>query len=155
MLSRREFLEVAVATAALTGLSGRLASLAARQALSQEDLLRFSPVGQVTLLHMADTHAQLLPSYVREPSTNIGAGDMRGVPPRLADKAFLDAFGIAPGSAEAYCLTSADFDALARTYGRVGGFDRLATLIKAIRGERGEDRVLLLDGGDTLQGSYT
>ncbi|MEZ5907873.1 MAG: thiosulfohydrolase SoxB [Hyphomicrobiaceae bacterium] len=154
-LSRRDFLEVALASAALTGLSGRLGAAAAKQAIKQEDLLRFTPKGQVTILHMADCHAQLKPLYFREPSINLGVGSAAGLPPHISDKDFLKAFAIKPGSLDAYALTSTDFATLAKEYGRVGGMDRMATLIKAIRAERGADRTLLLDGGDTLHGSYT
>jgi S-sulfosulfanyl-L-cysteine sulfohydrolase len=155
MLSRRDFLQVASAAVALSGGGGRLAAQAARQAVTQDDLLRFTPKGQVTLLHMADCHAQLMPLYFREPSVNIGAGEAKGLPPHLTGDEFLRAFNVPPGSGAAYALSSKDFETLARTYGRVGGMDRMATLINAIRSERGAERTLLLDGGDTLQGSYT
>ena len=154
MLSRRDFLQVAAATASLsTGPMG-LARAAATQSLSQDDLLSFDALGQVTLLHLTDLHAQLVPLYFREPSVNLGVGEVAGLPPHLTGPDFLERFGIARSSPEAYALTSEDFVALARTYGRVGGLDRIATLVKAIRAERPE-RTLLLDGGDTWQGSYT
>lgn len=153
MLSRRDFVQVAAATAVLTGAPGRLARAAARQALTEADLLRFDSRGQVTLLHVADLHAQLRPIYFREPSLNIGVGDERDRAPHLTGRDFLARFGIAAGSPEAYALTSDDFVALARAYGKLGGLDRLATLVRAIRAER-PGRTLLLDGGDTWQGSY-
>lgn len=155
MISRRDFLQVAAAVAAVTGLGGRVGRAAAQGAIRQEDLLRFVPKGQLTLLHMADCHAQLKPVYFREPSINLGVGQARGQLPHLVGQDFLSSFGISASSIEAYMLTSADFEALAKTYGRVGGMDRVATIINAIRAERGSERVLLLDGGDTLQGSYT
>jgi len=155
MISRREFLQVAAATAAVTGLGPRLGRAAAQGAIRQDDLLRFAPKGQLTLLHMADCHAQLKPLYHREPSLNLGVGDARGQLPHLVGADLLARFGIPPTSLEAYMLTAAGYEALARTYGRVGGMDRLATLVNAIRATRGADRVLLLDGGDALQGSYT
>jgi sulfur-oxidizing protein SoxB len=96
----------------------------------------------------------LKPVWFREPSVNLGVGDFKGLPPHVTGKAFLEMFSIAPGSAEAYALTSEDFAALAGTYGRMGGIDRIATLIKAVRAAR-PDQTLLLDGGDTWQGSYT
>ena len=154
MITRREFLEVAVAVAALRGEHG-LARAAAQQAIRQEDLLRFMPKGQLTLLHMADSHAQLKPLYYREPDVNLGVGDAKGKIPHLTGQDYLNAFAIPARSLEAYMLTAADFEALAQTYGRVGGMDRIATLVAAIRAERGEERVLFLDGGDALQGSYT
>ena len=155
MITRRSFLQVAAATAAVTGLGGRLGRVAAQQAIRQEQLLRFTAKGQLTILHMADTHAQLKPLFYREPSLNIGVGDARGRLPHITGSDLLAALGIQERSPDAYMLSSQDYEALAKTYGRVGGMDRLATLIEAIRAERGPDRVLLLDGGDALQGSYT
>lgn len=155
MISRRDFLQVAAAVATVTGLAGRVGRAAAQGAIRQEDLLRFAPKGQLTLLHLADCHAQLKPVYFREPSINLGVGQARGQLPHLVGQDFLSSFGISASSLDAYMLTSADFEALAKTYGRVGGMDRVATVINAIRAERGSERVLLLDGGDTLQGSYT
>ena len=148
-------MQVAAAAAAVSGLGGGFGRAAARGAISQDDLLRFSPKGQLTILHMADSHAQLKPIYFREPSINLGVGQARGALPHLVGQDFLSSFGISAASLDAYMLTSADFEALAKTYGRVGGMDRVATIVKAIRAERGNDRVLLLDGGDSLQGSFT
>ena len=155
MISRREFLQVASAIAALTASGGSFTRAVAQQKLTQADLLRFTPKGQVTILHMTDCHAQLVPVYYREPTDNLGVGEVRGLPPHITGTTFLDTFGIKPDSHQAYALTDQNFVALAKTYGRVGGMDRMATLIKAIRTERGPDRTLLLDGGDTLLGSYT
>jgi sulfur-oxidizing protein SoxB len=155
MISRRDFLQTAALVAASTGFAGRLSHVAAQQAVRQEDLLAFAPKGQLTILHMADSHAQLKPLYFREPSINIGVGEARGQLPHLTDRELLAKFDIPAGSHQAYMLSSADFEGLARTYGRVGGMDRVATVVKAVRAERGTERVLLLDGGDTLQGSYT
>ncbi|KAB2850678.1 MAG: thiosulfohydrolase SoxB [Hyphomicrobiaceae bacterium] len=154
-LSRREFLEVAAAAAVLLGGEGRLRQAAARQSLTEADLLKFEDKGQVTILHFTDCHAQLVPHYFREPSVNLGVGEARGLPPHLTGKDLLTHFGIEPGTALAYALSSEDFSALARTYGKIGGFDRIARLIKAIRERRGADKVLLLEGGDAFQGSYT
>jgi sulfur-oxidizing protein SoxB len=155
MLTRRDFLQVAAATAAVTGLGGRLGRAAAQQAIDQAQLLQFAPKGQLTILHLADCHAQLNPLYYREPSLNLGVGEAKGRLPHITGSELLDALSIVERSPNAYMLSSHDYEALAKTYGRVGGMDRLATLIKAIRAERGPERVLLLDGGDALQGSYT
>jgi sulfur-oxidizing protein SoxB len=125
----------------------------AQQKLTQDELLKFDALGNVTLLHVADIHGQLLPVYFREPSVNLGVGEAKGQPPHITSKDFLTRFGIAERSAAAYALTSDDFEALAKSYGRIGGLDRLATVVKRVRSERGNDRVLLLDGGDTWQGS--
>jgi len=155
MISRREALQVAAAAAAITAANGlgSLARAAARQRLTQAELLKFDSLGNITLLHMADVHGQLVPVYFREPSTNLGVGEARGQPPHLTGKEFLGRFGLAARSAAAYALTADDFQALAKTYGRIGGLDRAATVIKTVRAERGTDRVLFLDGGDTWQGS--
>jgi len=147
-VNRREFLEL-LAAAAAAGLA-----LDARQALAQgsADALYHVPrFGNVSLLHITDTHAQLLPIYFREPSANIGVGDAAGKPPHLVAEHLLKAFGIKPGSAEAYAFTSLDFERAARIYGKAGGFAHLATLVKRVRADR--PGALLLDGGDTWQGS--
>jgi S-sulfosulfanyl-L-cysteine sulfohydrolase len=150
-LGRRELLQVATATAALAATDRALAQ---GRSPTQDDLLRFKPVGQLTILNFTDLHAQLVPLYFREPSVNIGVGEDKGLPPHMVGEKMLADFKVGRGSAEAYALASTDFEALAKTYGRIGGLDRLTTLIKAIRAERA-GKVLLLDGGDTWQGSYT
>ena len=154
MLTRRDFVQVTAATAALLGAGVPLTRAAARQAITQEELLRFDALGQVTLLHFTDIHAQLMPVYFREPAVNIGVGADAGLPPHLTGDAFLNAFHIPPGTSSAYALTMENFSALAHEYGRLGGLDRMATLIDAIRAER-PGKTLLLDGGDSWQGSYT
>jgi sulfur-oxidizing protein SoxB len=151
VLSRREFLQVTAATAALIP-NVSLRALA-QQRLTQAELLAFEPLGNVTLLHVTDVHGQLVPVHFREPSSNLGVGDAKGQPPHITAKDYLTRFGIAEKSASAYALTSEDFAALAQSYGRIGGLDRMATAVKATRAQRGDDRVLLLDGGDTWQGS--
>jgi sulfur-oxidizing protein SoxB len=155
MISRREFLQATAAASALYGASGigNWARLAAQQRLTQGDLLAFEPLGNVTLIHITDVHAQLKPIWFREPEINLGVGAAAGLPPHITGTALLDAYGIAPGSPHAYALTHEDFAALAQSYGRMGGLDRVATVVKAIRAERPE--AILLDGGDTWQGSLT
>ena len=157
MISRREFLQATSAASALligSGL-GDLGRVAAQQRLSQADITRFDPLGTVTILHVTDIHAQLMPLHFREPSINLGVGEAKGKPPHVTDAEFREHFKIATGSPDAFALTSDDFVALARNYGRMGGMDRIAALIGAVRAERGQDKVLLLDGGDTWQGSWT
>ncbi len=157
MISRREFLQATSAASALlvgSGL-GDLGRVAAQQRLSQADITRFDPLGTVTILHVTDIHAQLMPLHFREPSINLGAGEAKGLPPHISDAEFRKYFKIETGSADAFALTSDDFVSLARNYGRMGGMDRIAALIGAVRAERGADKVLLLDGGDTWQGSWT
>ncbi|MCO5160685.1 MAG: thiosulfohydrolase SoxB [Mesorhizobium sp.] len=156
--TRRDFLQFAVNAGAVFGAAGLLGSPSralAQQKLTQEDLLRFDSKGQITLLHFTDVHAQLKPVYFRPPDTNIGVGAFAGIPPHLVGEEFLKTFGIERGSPYAYAHTFLDYVDLAKAYGRLGGLDRTATLVKAIRAERGEDKVLFLDGGDTWQGSYT
>jgi len=152
MITRREILQVGATTAALAAGGGGFTRAMAQQRLSEAELLKFDALGNVTLLHVADIHGQLMPVYFREPSINLGVGAARGQPPHLTGADFLKRFGLPAKSAAAYALTSEDFSALAKTYGRIGGLDRLATVIKRVRAERG-DKVLLLDGGDTWQGS--
>ena len=155
MISRRDFLQVSMAASALYGASGfgNWGRVAAQQRLSQDDLLNFDTFGNVTLIHVTDIHAQMKPIYFREPEINLGVGGARGQMPHITGADFRRAYGIADGSPSHYALTYNDFSALAGTYGRVGGLDRVATVINAIRADRPD--ALLLDGGDTWHGSYT
>jgi sulfur-oxidizing protein SoxB len=158
MFTRRDFLQYTINAGAALGVAGYGANITralAQQKLTQDDLLKFDSKGQITLLHFTDVHAQLKPVYFRPPDTNIGVGDYAGIPPHLVGEEFLTHFGIEKGSPLAYAHTMVDYEELARAYGRLGGLDRTATLVKAIRAERGDDKVLFLDGGDTWQGSYT
>jgi len=152
MTTRREFLEIAAATAAI--MPGGWSRAFAQQQLRQADLLSFEALGNVTLVHIADLHAQLVPVYFREAAVNIGVGEAKGQAPHLTGAALLDRYGIAPASPAAYALSADDFTALAKAYGRMGGLDRMATVLNAVRAERG-DKVAFLDGGDTWQNSYT
>ncbi|OYX76674.1 MAG: thiosulfohydrolase SoxB, partial [Bradyrhizobium sp. 35-63-5] len=152
MITRREMLQVSAATAALAVGSGGLTRAFAQQKLTQDDLTRFDSLGNVTLLHITDIHGQLMPVYFREPTVNLGVGGNKGLPPHITGTDFLKHFGIKPKSAAAYAMTDQDFTALAGSYGRIGGLDRLATVVAQVRAER-DGKVLLLDGGDTWQGS--
>ncbi len=155
MISRRDFLQTGMAASALFGASGfgTWSRLAAQQALTQDQLLQFDTFGNVSLIHVTDIHAQLKPIYFREPSINIGVGDNRGQVPHITGADFRKLYGIDDGSPSHYALSSGDFEALAKAYGRVGGLDRVATVINQIRADRPD--ALLLDGGDTWHGSYT
>ncbi|MBB3993839.1 sulfur-oxidizing protein SoxB [Sulfitobacter undariae] len=155
MISRRDFLQTSMAAAALYGSSGfgNWGRLAAQQALTQDKLLEFDTFGNVSLIHITDIHAQLKPIYFREPSVNIGVGGNKGAVPHITGADFRKLYGINDGSPSAYALTHDDFSALAQGYGRVGGLDRVATVINSIRADRPD--ALLLDGGDTWHGSYT
>lgn len=155
MINRREFLMASVALTAIAGGAGGWTRAAAQQSLSQDALLDMDSTGSLTLIHITDIHAQLMPVYFREPSINLGVGEATGLPPHVTGADFLKLYNIEPGTPHAYALTSEDFVSLAKTYGKMGGLDRVATIVKHIRAERGDDNVLLLDGGDTWQGSYT
>jgi sulfur-oxidizing protein SoxB len=154
-LSRREFLQMlAAASAAGMGLSACDSKPKTGAGPSSGNLYEVPPFGNVTLLHFTDCHAQLLPIYFREPNINIGVGEAKGKPPHLVGEALLKAFNIAPGSIEAHAFTHLNFSEAARQYGKVGGFAHLATLVKNLRNQR-PGRTLLMDGGDTWQGSAT
>ncbi|MEP4981870.1 thiosulfohydrolase SoxB [Ascidiaceihabitans sp.] len=155
MISRRDFLQTSMATAALYGASGfgNWSRLAAQQSLTQDKLLEFDTFGNVSLIHITDIHAQLVPHYFREPSVNIGVGSNKGAVPHVTGVDFRKLYGIDDGSHSAYALTYNDFSSLAKGYGNIGGMDRVSTVINAIRADRPD--ALLLDGGDTWHGSYT
>ena len=155
MISRRDFLQVGMAASALYGASGfgQWARLAAQQKLTQDQLLQFDTFGNVSLIHVTDIHAQLKPIYFREPSVNLGVGGNKGEVPHVTGADFRKLYGIDDGSPSHYALSSGDFSALAQEYGRVGGLDRVATVINSIRADRPD--AILLDGGDTWHGSYT
>jgi sulfur-oxidizing protein SoxB len=146
-IRRRDLLKFASAAALCGGLPriGRAADSS-----SVYDLGRF---GNARILHMTDTHAQLLPVYFREPSVNLGIGAMQGRPPHLVGRAFLDRFEIKPDSANAYAFTCLDFEKSAARFGKLGGFAHLKTLIDRLRSDVGDGNALLLDGGDLWQGS--
>ncbi len=148
-LSRREFTRI-LALAAAAGLPLGARSSAAQAAHQLYNVPRF---GNVSLLHFTDCHAQLLPIYFREPSVNLGFGAALGKAPHLVGAQLLKAFGIKPTTAQAHAFTSLDFEHAARLYGKVGGFAHLSTLVKQLRDSR--PGALLLDGGDTWQGSAT
>ena len=155
MISRRDFLTAASSTAALLGGgAGQLGSVAAQGKLTLDDLLRFEPVGNVTLVHLTDLHGQLMPLHFREPSINIGVGEAKGLVPHITGEQLLNAYKVPARSALAHALTFSDYEALATVYGRMGGLDRIATIVKAIRAERA-GKTLLLDGGDTWTNSWT
>ncbi len=147
-LSRREFASVMAAAMAAGFPVGREASAAQASAL-----YNVPRTGNVHLLHMTDCHAQLLPLYFREPSVNLGVGSMQGQWPHLVGERLLKAAQIKAGSPQAYAFTHLDFERAARQYGKVGGFAHLATLVKQLKASR--PGALLLDGGDTWQGSGT
>ena len=150
-LSKREFLQL-IGAASVAGMAlGRHAQADAATAV--EKLYEAPRFGQVSFLHMTDCHAQLKPIHFREPSINLGLGSMRGQLPHLVGEHLLKVAGVPPGTAQAHALTYLDFEQAAQRYGRVGGFAHLATLVKRLKASR--PGALLLDGGDTWQGSGT
>ena len=150
-LGKREFFQVLGAGAAAGMGLGRWADAdAATASVGLYDMPRF---GNVSFLHMTDCHAQLKPIHFREPSVNLGLGSMEGKLPHLVGEQLLKAVNLRPGTAEAHALTHLNFEQAARRYGKVGGFAHLATLVKRLRASR--PGALLLDGGDTWQGSAT
>ncbi|MBT3012193.1 MAG: thiosulfohydrolase SoxB [Candidatus Thiodiazotropha sp. (ex Lucina aurantia)] len=150
-ISRREFLRLM----GLAGAAGMMPSSVFAAKKLPADLYEVPKFGNLSLLHITDTHAQLNPIYFREPNVNLGIGYAFNKAPHLVGKRLLDHFGVAPGSIEAHAFSYLDFDAAAGKYGKVGGFAHLKTLIQRIRDDRGPGNSLLLDGGDTWQGSGT
>ena len=150
-ISRREFMSLM----GLAGAAGMLPASAFAAKRQPGDLYEVPKFGNVTLLHITDTHAQLNPIWFREPNVNLGLGAALGQAPHLVGQAFLKHFKVKPGGIDAHALTFLDFDQGARQFGAVGGFAHLKTLVDRLRGERGDGNSLLLDGGDTWQGSGT
>jgi len=145
-LDRRNFLRW-LSVAAASGITPR-AALAA-----DDDLYDVGRFGNVRILHLTDSHAQLQPVYFREPSVNLGVGDMRGKPPHIVGGAFLEYFNVVPGGRAAHAFTFLDYQDAAHRYGRMGGFAHLKTLIDRLRTDAGPGNALLLDGGDIWQGT--
>jgi len=150
-ISRREFVKLL----GLAGAAGMLPPSVFAAAKQPSDLYEVPKFGNLTLLHITDTHAQLNPIYFREPNVNIGLGAAFGQAPHIVGDAFLKHFGVKPGSIEAHAFTFLNFDEAAHKFGMVGGFAHLRSLVKRMRAERRDGNSLLLDGGDTWQGSGT
>ncbi|MGF1642700.1 MAG: thiosulfohydrolase SoxB [Thiotrichales bacterium] len=160
-LSRREFFQMLTA-ASVAGFNLTGCDIAVDQAVAATDPkgaknpsnpYEIPAFGNVSFMHYTDCHAQLLPIYFREPNINIGIGGMKGNPPHIVGEAFLKHYGVQPGTLEAHAFTYLDFADAAKKYGKVGGFAHLSTLVKQVRAQR--PGALLLDGGDTWQGSGT
>ncbi|MCW5591347.1 MAG: thiosulfohydrolase SoxB [Burkholderiales bacterium] len=149
-MDRREFFNV-LAIAAAAGLP--ISSRGALSGNSGDKLYDLPAFGNVSLLHMTDCHAQLMPIYFREPNVNLGVAGAAGKAPHLVGEHLLKAYGVRKGSEQAHAFTYLDFAQAAKTYGKVGGFAHLATLVKRLKASR--PGALLLDGGDTWQGSAT
>ena len=149
-ISRREFTRLM----AMAGVAGLLPGQAFGSS-KQSEMYDIPSWGDVRLLHMTDCHAQLLPIYFREPNVNLGFYGALGKAPHLVGNALLKKFGIAENSAAAHAFTYLDFENSAKSFGKVGGFSHLKTLVDQLRGSYGKDKTLLMDGGDTWQGSGT
>ncbi|MCK5325803.1 MAG: thiosulfohydrolase SoxB, partial [Woeseiaceae bacterium] len=150
-MDRREFLRLL----AIAGVAADSAACAMRGPGNAPDLYAAKPFGQARLMHFTDCHAQLLPVHFREPNVNLGFGDALNRPPHLVGDALLDYAGIRPGSEFAHAISHLNFTEAAEKYGKVGGFAHLQTLVNRLRQESGRGNSLLLDGGDTWQGSAT
>jgi len=148
-INRRQFIQL-MAIAGAAGLQPK-----SLFAAPSKDIYEIPTFGQVRLLHITDCHAQLLPIYYREPHINLGLGERQGCVPHLVGHHLTKHFGIKPNTLEAYALTHLNYIEAAHQYGKVGGFAHLATLIKRLRDSYGREKTLLLDGGDTWQGSGT
>ena len=148
-MNRREFVQL-MTTAAAAGFT-----LPAAQASSSTDLYQVEKFGNVRLMHITDVHAQLQPIYFREPNVNMGIGAAHGKAPHVVGQSLLKKYGIPPDPQLLHAYTYLDFAQLADKYGKVGGFAHIATLVQRLRSEYGSDKTLLMDGGDTWQGSGT
>jgi S-sulfosulfanyl-L-cysteine sulfohydrolase len=147
-MNRREFLQMLAVAAASGMLLDSEAALA-----GDADFYKLPRFGNVSLMHMTDCHAQLMPIYFREPNVNVGIGSAAGKVPHIVGEKLLEFYGIKPGTREAHAFTYLDYVQACKTYGKVGGFAHLKTLVDKVRGSRPGS--LLLDGGDTWQGSAT
>ncbi|WP_066273242.1 thiosulfohydrolase SoxB [Hydrogenophaga palleronii] len=150
--SRREFMQV-LAVASATGMALNHRDVLAAAPGAGEKLYEVPTFGNVSFLHFTDCHAQLQPIYFREPNVNLGVADAVGRPPHIVGEQLLKHFNIQPGTASAHAFSYLNFSQAAKTYGKVGGFAHLATLVKQLKASR--PHALLLDGGDTWQGSAT
>ncbi|MBA1446161.1 MAG: thiosulfohydrolase SoxB [Chromatiales bacterium] len=150
-ISRREFLHLM----GLAGAAGMMPGSIFAATRQPADLYEVPKFGNVSLLHFTDTHAQLNPIYFREPNVNLGLGYAFNKAPHLVGDKLLNHFGIAPNGIESHAFSYLNFNAASAKYGKIGGFAHLRTLVDRIRAERGSGNTLLMDGGDTWQGSGT
>ncbi len=150
-MTRREFAQML----GIAGVAGMLPLRGLAASKQPADLYEVPSFGNVRLLHMTDCHAQLLPIYFREPNVNLGVAGAAGKAPHLVGDKLLQHFGLASGSIEAHAFTYLHYADAAQQYGKVGGFAHLKTLADRLRDSFGREKTLLLDGGDTWQGSGT
>jgi len=152
-LGRREFIYMMAALGASPIYANSHMRLSPNGSI--KDYYKLKPFGNARILHMTDTHAQLMPVYFREPSVNIGLFGNKNIPPHVVGKHFLDYYHIKNNDRLTYAFSCVDFEKNAKTIGRVGGFSHLKTIVDSLRGEFGKNKTLFLDGGDTWQGSWT
>ena len=150
-MNRREFIQLL----SIASVAGMLPGSVFSQQRSLKQMYDLPMFGSTRLLHFTDCHAQLLPVYFREPHINIGIGAAKGKPPHIVGQALLDHFNLSNQGALAHALTYLNYEQAAEEYGKVGGFAYLATIVNQLRAVAGEQNCLLLDGGDTWQGSGT
>ncbi|MDM5264171.1 thiosulfohydrolase SoxB [Sulfurovum sp. XTW-4] len=157
-IDRRDFLQIA-ATLGLLGATGGTNLFAGEagkeriKKLSFSDIVDFKAKGKATILHICDLHAHLKPLYWREPSTLISAKNLVGTPGFICGESFQKYYGIQPGSLDAYFDTHNDFTELAKKFGKMGGIAHMKPIIDHVKKERGEENVILVDSGDTWQGT--
>ncbi len=154
-LGRREFMYLMAALGSMPIYANSHMRLSPNGKGKMEDYYKLQPFGNARILHMTDSHAQLLPVYFREPSVNIGLHGNKNVPPHIVGKYFLDYYGIKNNDRLTYAFTCVDFEKHAQAMGRMGGFAHIKTIVDFLRNDFGKEKTLLLDGGDTWQGSWT
>jgi sulfur-oxidizing protein SoxB len=152
-LSRREF----VYMMAVLGAAPVFANSHERMVNTEklEDYYKLKNFGNARFLHMTDSHAQLLPVYFREPSVNLGFHGNYGKPPHIVGEKLLDYYGIKGDKRLEYAYSCVNFEKHAKAMGRVGGFAQIKTVVDYLTNNFGKEKTLMLDGGDTWQGSAT
>jgi len=142
-MNRREFLQFLTA--------GYMAGLVKPLHGSTRVNYNIKPFGNLRLIHLTDTHAQLDPMYFREPNYNLGVGKNKNMPPHLVGKKLLDYYSINSDLIK-YAYTHLNFNEHAKVFGKFGGYAYLKTIVDILK-DAANNNSLLLDGGDTWQGS--
>jgi sulfur-oxidizing protein SoxB len=153
-MSRREFVYMMAAMGAAPVFANSHTRLA-DTTTKPEDYYKLDSFGNVRLMHMTDSHAQLLPVYFREPNVNLGFFSNYGKPPHIVSNKLLDRYGIKGNKRLEYAFTNVNFEKHAEVMGKVGGFAHIKTAVNYLRNNFGKEKTLLMDGGDTWQGSWT
>jgi len=154
-LTRRDFIKV-LGAGSTAGLISGCGGDASAKLASQDNMYEVAKTGNARILHITDTHGNLLPNYFREPNVNLGFGPTYGQLPHVVGNKLLEQIGVKPGSAEAYAFTYNNFEELSNKYGKTGGFAQIKTVLESLRDSAGGiQNTLTIDGGDTWQGSGT